>query len=114
MTRKIERVSSLFREEISYLLSREVKDPRLSGLITVTEVSVSTDLRHAQVYVSIVGSKEEKLSVMSGLKSATGFIRRELAHRLNIRRIPELNFLLDDSIEKGTKVLQLIEKTKEK
>lgn len=110
MTRKTERVSSLFREEVSNLLLREVKDPRLSGVISVTEVVVTPDLRYAHIYVSMMGSEEEKKGIMSGLESASGFIRRELAHRIELRRIPDLIFVRDDSIEKGTRLLQLLDK----
>ncbi len=114
MSRKIERVNSLFREEISDLLRREVKDPRLSGVFSITEVIISQDLRHANIYVSMMGSEEEKKGVMSGLESASGFIRRELAHRLKMRRIPELIFVRDDSIERGTRLLKLLDEVSEK
>ena len=114
MTRKTERVSSLFREEISQLLLREVKDPRLSGLFSITEVSITPDLRYAHVYISMMGSEEEKKSIISGLESAAGFIRRELSHRIEMRRIPELIFMRDDSIEKGTKLLKLLDEVSQK
>lgn len=114
MSRKTERVGSLFREEISELLRREVKDPRLSGVFSVAEVEVTPDLRYAHIYISIMGSEEEKKGVMSGLESASGFIRRELAHRLQMRRIPELIFVRDDSIEKGSRLLRIIDELSEK
>ena len=114
MTRKTEKVSSLFREEVSQLLSKEVKDPRLSGVISVTEVVVTPDLRSASIYVSMMGSEEGKKGIMAGLESASGFIRRELAHRLQMRRIPEIVFIKDDSIEKGAHILKLLDEVSEK
>jgi len=110
MAHRIERVNSLIRQEISELLQRQVKDPRLSNLITVTEVSTSADLKHAKVFVSRIGSKEEKEETLNGLISAAGFFRRELAGRLKLRYTPELSFQWDDSIERGDNLLQLIDK----
>ena len=107
-TRRIERVNELIREEISELIRREVKDPRLDSFISVTEVVTSPDLRHARVFVSIMGTDEEKQQVEKGLIAAKGFLRRELGERLTLRYIPELTFQLDDSIERGSRLLQLI------
>lgn len=109
MAHRIERVSSLMRHEISGLLQRRVKDPRLSKFIAVTEVSTSADLRYAKVFVSCMGSEEEKQEMMSGLEAAANFLRNQLAKRLRLRRIPELSFHWDDSIERGTHLLQLID-----
>jgi ribosome-binding factor A len=107
-TRRIERVNELIREEISELIRREVKDPRLDSFISVTEVVTSPDLRHARVFVSIMGTDEEKQQVEKGLIAAKGFLRRELGERLTLRYTPELTFQLDDSIERGSRLLQLI------
>jgi ribosome-binding factor A len=109
MARRIERVSSLMRHEISELLQRQVKDPRLSQFVAVTEVSTSPDLRHAKVFVSCMGSEEEKEEMLKGLEAASNFMRNQLAKRLRLRRIPELSFHWDDSIERGTHLLQLID-----
>ncbi len=109
MAHRIERVNSLIRQEISELLQRQVKDPRLGNFITVTEVSTSPDLKYARVFVSRIGSKEEKQETLSVLASAAGFFRRELAVRLKLRYIPELSFQWDDSIERGDRLLQLID-----
>ena len=109
MARRIERVSSLMRHELSELLQRQVKDPRLSKFVAVTEVSTSADLRYAKVFVSCMGSEEEKQEMMSGLEAAANFMRNQLAKRLRLRRIPELSFHWDDSIERGTHLLQLID-----
>ncbi len=110
MTHRIERVNNLIRQEISELLQRQVKDPRLGSFVTVTEVSTSPDLKYAKIFVSRIGSEGEKQETLSVLAGASGFLRNELAKRLNLRRIPELSFQWDDSIERGTHLLQLIDK----
>lgn len=107
-TRRRERVNDLIREEISELIRREVRDPRLSGFISVTEVVTSADLKHAKVFVSIMGTEEEKRQVEKGLAAASGFLRRGLGERLSLRYTPELSFQRDESIERGSRLLQLI------
>lgn len=107
-TRRMARVNDLIRTEISELLIREIRDPRLGGLVSVTEVVTSPDLRYAKVYVSVMGSEDEKRQVEEGLASATGFLRRCLGERLSLRYIPELNFRRDESIERGSHLLELI------
>jgi ribosome-binding factor A len=101
-------VNSLIRQEISQLLQREVKDPRLARFVTVTQVSTSLDLRHAKVLVSIMASEEAKKEVLETLTAASGFLRREISHRLRLRYTPQLTFYYDDSIDQASKVLQLI------
>ena len=108
MSRRLERINHTMRAEISTLLQRQVKDPRLSGFITITRVSTSSDLSHAKVFISVMGTEEEKKEALKALDSASGFLRRELRPRLTIRRIPELIFCKDDSIEQGAHVLELI------
>ena len=108
MAHRIERVNSLIRQEISQLLQRQVKDPRLGNFIAVTEVSTSADLKYAKVFVSRIGSEEEKQETLGALASASGFFRRELARRLKLRYIPVLSFQWDNSIERGDHLLQLI------
>ena len=110
MAHRIERVNSIIRQEISQLLQRQVKAPRLGNFIAVTEVSTSADLKHANVFVSRIGSKEEKQEMLSVPTSASGFFRNELAKRLKLRRIPELSFKEDNSIEQGDRLLWLIDK----
>ena len=110
MAHRIERVNSLIRQEISDLLQRQVKDPRLGDFIAVTEVVTSPDLKFAKVFVSRIGNEKEKKEVLSVLTSASGFFRRELAKRLKLRYTPELSFQWDDSIERGDHLLQLIDK----
>jgi ribosome-binding factor A len=108
MTRRAERVSNLIRREISELLQKQVNDPRLSGFISVTNVSTSPDLKQTKILVSFLGDKTQKSEILKGFKAATGYFRRELANSLKLRIIPELSFELDDSIERGSKVIQLI------
>ena len=109
MTRRAERVSNLIRQQICELLQEQVNDPRLSGLISVTKVSTSPDLKQAKIFVSVLGDQANKNEILKGFKSASGFFRRELSKRLILRTIPELSFEFDDSIAHGAKVLELIE-----
>jgi len=109
MSHRIERVNQLIRQEISELLQREVKDPRLGGLISITEVDTSADLKNARVYVSCLCGDEEKKELLITLAAAAGFFRNELMKRLTLRHIPELEFRWDDSIEKGARLLELID-----
>lgn len=108
MQRRIRRVNGLLRAEISELLKRQVKDPRLGVFVTITEVVSSPDLRHAKVFVSILGSQHERKEALRGLAAASGFLRRQLGERLVLRRIPELSFLEDASMEQGAHLLDLI------
>ncbi|MCL2141230.1 MAG: 30S ribosome-binding factor RbfA [Dehalococcoidia bacterium] len=112
MAYRIARLNSLIREELSELLLREAKDPRLSGLISFTHVEVAADIKHAKVYVSVLGEKEEKEKVLKSLISAAGFLRSELAKNLRLRHTPDLDFILDDSIETGARILELLDKVK--
>lgn len=93
------RVGVLIREEIAKLLLRKVRDPRVNR-VTITEVDVSPDLRMARVFYSVMGPEEERSRAAQGLKSAGGFIKRELASRLNLKFMPEVVFMLDTSLEK--------------
>lgn len=113
MTRRTERINDLLRDEISDLLRRGVKDPRVGGLVTITDVDVSPDLRRAKVFVSVMGTDEERASTLKALGAATHFVRRELRKRLTIRRTPELNFLPDDSLARGARILELLEEVRE-
>ncbi len=110
MTRRTDRINELLREELSDLIRQEVKDPRVSGIVSITEVQSSQDLHYSRVYVSIMGTDAEKDDTIKALTTAAGFLRRELASRLKLRSIPELNFMRDDSIEKGARLLELIKK----
>src|SRR4030065_2356409 len=109
MTRRAERVSNLIRQEICELLQEHVNDPRLNALISVTKISTSPDLRNSKIYVSVLGDNEKAQDVLKGFKSAAGYFRRELSQRLTTRVVPELMFELDDSIERGVRLLNFIE-----
>ncbi len=112
-SRRIARLNDAYREEISDILRRQIKDPRLAVFITITRVEVSADISHARVYVSVMGSEEEKVGALKGLEAASSFLRREVAHRLMLRRAPELSFRRDDSMEQGAHVLELLDKVEE-
>jgi ribosome-binding factor A len=92
-----ERIAEEIRHEVSSMIAGELKDPRIAGLVTVTEVRVSPDLRHARIYVSVLGSPEDHSSTIAGLQAAAGFVRREIGTRLQLRRSPEMHFVLDTS-----------------
>ncbi len=109
MTHHIERVNSLIRREISELIQRQVKDPRLDTFVAVTAVATSPDLKHAKVFVSCISGKQEEQKILSVLTAASGFLRKELARNLKLRRIPELSFHWDDSIEHGDRILRLLD-----
>jgi len=109
MSRRSERTSKLIQREISGLLEREVNDPRLSKLVSVTQVTLSADLKHAKVYVSTLGNEINKQDLLAGFNNASGFLRKELAARLRLRQIPQLSFHYDDSIERGARLLKLME-----
>ena len=113
MTRRTERINDQLREEISDLIRRELNDPRIGGLVSITEVDVSPDLRQAKVYVSVMGTDEERRSTFKALRAASHYLQRELRRRLTIRRVPELTFVQDDSIERGARILALLQKTHE-
>lgn len=110
MAYRIERVNNLIRQEISELLRRQVKDPRLGGFITVTKVSTSPDLKYAKVFVSQISGEASRQDILSTLSAASGFFRKELTKCLRLRRIPELSFQWDDSIERGAHLLELIDR----
>ncbi len=105
---RIGRINEEIQRELSGLF-RNVKDPRVTGMISITAVETTPDLRYAKVYVSMLDKSDTK-EVIKGLKSAGGYLRRELGHALNLRYTPELSFEADDSIDKGAHILELIEK----
>ena len=109
MSRRNERTSKLIQREISGLLEREVNDPRLSKLISVTEVALSPDMKYAKIFVSTLGDeRDSKEEMLAGFNDASGFLRRELASHLKLRYTPQLSFHYDDSIERGARLLKLM------
>jgi len=110
-SRRIERVASMIKREVSLMLLNGIKDDRVgAGMVSVTNVVVAGDLQHAKIFVSIYGTDEAKLETMEGLKSATGYVRSQLGHRVQLRRTPEVLFLQDDSLERGDQMLILLNK----
>ncbi len=111
--RRVERVASVIRREISVLLMNGIRDERVQqGLVTITEVEVSGDLQHCKIFVSILGEQGQRDEAFAGLQAASGFLRGELARRLHMRRAPDVVFQLDRGIEKGSNVLTLLSKLK--
>ena len=109
------RINEEVRREISVILRDEIKDPRMTAMVSVTSVKVSKDLKYAKVYVSIFGkNEEEKNETFAALKSASGYVRREVGQRINLRNTPQILFELDDSISYSMRIEELIEKVKDK
>jgi len=107
--RRVARVASLIKREVSQMLMSEIKDDRVgAGMVSVTDVEVSGDLQHAKVFVSIYGTDEARAETMAGLEAATKFVRREIGQRVRLRRTPEILFREDRAVERGTRVLSLI------
>lgn len=114
-SRRMSRVSSLIKREVSQMLLHGIKDDRVgAGLVSITDVDVSGDLQHAKIFVSIYGTEEARKETMEGLKSATGYVRSELGHRVRLRRTPEVVFLEDRSLERGDRILHLIDQINHK
>ncbi|NEO55397.1 MAG: 30S ribosome-binding factor RbfA [Okeania sp. SIO3B5] len=113
--RRISRVASLIKREVSQMLLHGIKDDRVGiGMVSITDVDVSGDLQHAKIFVSIYGSEEVRCQTMEGLKSATGYVRSELGHRIRLRRTPEVIFVEDRSLERGTQIISLLNQLSEK
>jgi ribosome-binding factor A len=111
-TRRQRQVAELLHEEISLLIQRRARDPRL-GFVTVTGVEMSPDLRVAHVYVSVLGSDDEAQASLDSLSRAAGFFRRELGASLSLRYLPELNFRPDDTLERALRIDQLLDSLQE-
>lgn len=110
---KLERASEDIKREISYLITHEVKDPRISSLLSVTGVELSKDYKYAKVFISIFGSGELKEESFKALKSAEGFLSHEVSKRVKLRFTPKLTFLLDNSMDNALKIESLLEKIHE-
>lgn len=109
------RINEEVKREISTIIRNEIKDPRLTAMVSVTDVKVTKDLRYAKVFVSIFGKDdEEKNNTFIALKNASGYIRREIGQRINLRYNPQIIFELDDSINYGIHIEELIQKVKDK
>src|SRR4051812_49961484 len=107
MSERMRRVDTAVRQVLGDALSQDLQDPRV-GFVTVTDVKTSADLRHARVYVSILGSPAEQEATLEGLRSAHGYLQRRIASELHLRNTPELRFILDDTVEKAFRVEKLL------
>jgi ribosome-binding factor A len=107
MSERTKQLDELLRQEIAGIVTRDVADPRI-GFATITDVETAPDLRHAQVWVSVIGQPAERDATIAALGRAMPFVRRELGRRLRLKRIPDLHVRLDDTAERGTRVLQLL------
>ena len=105
---RIERISEEVKRELSQIIKDKLKDPRLSEMITVVKVDVTRDLSYAKAYISVLGNDEEKKSTIKALKSAAGFIRKEVGNRIDLRHTPEFIFELDNSIEYGMNISRIL------
>lgn len=103
------RINGEVQKELSKLISREIKDPRISPMTSVVAVEVAPDLKHAKVYISVLGDEEKKQSTYEGLRSAAPYLRTQLAKTVNLRNTPELTFVMDQSIEYGVNMSKLID-----
>lgn len=108
VSRRIARLNEQVRADVAELIAREMKDPRLAGLVSVTAAELSPDLRHARVFISVLGSDEDRKRTLQAVRSAAGFLRTQLAARMTTRRAPELHFALDASIERGQRIMRLL------
>jgi len=112
MTRRTERIQELIREELSDLIMRDLRDPRLEGLISLTRVEVSPDLSNARIFVSVMSETADPPEAIKALQSASGYLHKELVHRLEMRKVPFLHFRLDTSISEGAAVLAHIDQAR--
>jgi len=110
---RVRRVAEQIKKDVSQIIGSEMKDPRLAGITSVTDVQLSRDLRYASIYVSIFGSDLEKQETLQTLIKATGFIRTEIGKRIRLRYTPDINFYLDNSIEYGAHIERVIKSLKE-
>ena len=103
------RINGEVLRELSNIIRGEIKDPRINPMTSVVAVEVAPDLKTAKAYISVLGDEESQKNTLAGLKSAEGYIRRELAHRINLRNTPQITFILDQSIEYGVKMSKMID-----
>lgn len=110
MSRRVDRINGLLREEISNLILREIKDPRLHGVLTITQVQTSSDLRNAKVYISVMGDHGVDSSTLEGIRSAASFMRKQLRERLRLKYVPFLTFEIDNSLEDSQHIFGLMDR----
>ncbi len=112
MNYRATRLAEVIKKELSHMFQKDLKDPRVD-FATITSVEVSGDLRVAKIYVSTIKEKNSPAELMDGLEQASGFIRKELGKRINLRYIPEIRFSYDTSMEKGDRIFNLLKKLKD-
>ena len=103
------RINGEVQRELSRIISREIKDPRIAPMTSVVDAVVTSDLKQCKAYISVLGNEEAQENTMAGLKSAVGYVRRQLAKELNLRNTPEITFVLDQSIEYGVNMSKMID-----
>jgi ribosome-binding factor A len=108
------RVAEEFRHELGALLARGLKDPRITGFITVTGAKMSPDLREVTVYVSIHGEEKERETTLAGLRAASSYLQREVSQHLRLRLTPHLRFVYDESVERGDRIERLLKEARER
>ena len=112
MSRRTDRINEQLREEISTVLARQIKDPRLNTVVSITRVESSSDLRSARVYISVLGNDKQRKEALEGLQSAASFMRREIRNRINMKHTPFMTYLLDDSLQEADQLLRLLNEVK--
>lgn len=112
MSKRVNRVAEQMKKELGDIIIQKVKDPRI-GFVTVTDVEVTGDLQNATVFISVLGSEEEKEATLKGLDKAKGFIRTEIGRRIRLRKVPEIEFSFDESIEYGNRIETLLTQVNE-
>jgi ribosome-binding factor A len=108
-----EKVAHLMRREVAEILQQKLRDPRISAMVSVTDVEVTHDLSFARVFVSIMGTPAERASTLEALAHAAGFVRHELGSRLGLREVPEVRFVHDESLDRGARVEELLKRLHE-
>lgn len=106
--KRIKRIESELKKEISVMISNDIKDPRIAPITSITDIELTDDLQSAKIFISVLGSDEEKNDTIDGLQSSIGYIKRELGKRMNLRHIPQLKIILDDNIEEAMRIEKLI------
>lgn len=106
---KSTRINMEVQRELSNIIRSDIKDPRIGIMTSVTAVEVTPDLKHCKAYISVLGDEKAKADTIAGLKSAEGYIRRQLASSINLRNTPEIKFIIDESIEYGVKMSKMID-----
>ncbi len=112
MSRRTDRINEQLREEISTVIARQIKDPRLNSVISIIRVESSSDLRSARVYISVLGNDKQRKEALEGLQSAASFLRREIRDRINMKHTPFMTYLLDDSLQEADHLLRLMNEVK--